>query len=374
MKLALFGGSFDPVHTEHVRLVKAAKDALGLDKIVVIPSFIAPHKAGGAVAGGEERLEMCRLAFRSLPFVEVSDCEIVAGGTSYSYLTCQNFAEQYPNAELFFLVGADMLENFFTWRKPEEIVRLARLVACGRGESVEQSLHARFLSRFGTDFIGLPFTGKEVSSTRIRTDLAFGKQAAIDDAVAAYIAERGLYAHPAIAPALALETEERREHSYRVACMACSRARSLGVSEEKARLAAALHDCGKSVPLSSPLLAGFAPPEGVPAPVLHQYTGAYLAERAFGISDAEILSAIRCHTSAKENMSPLDKLIYLADLLEEGRSYGGVEALRALFWEDIDACLTRSLKEQIEYLERAGKPVYPLTRRAYEWIKQKNRA
>ena len=370
MKIALFGGSFDPVHREHVNFVRAAIRELSLDLVVVMPSRLAPHKRLGAQADGEARLQMCRLAFEHEPRVRVSDFELSQEGVSYSCLTCRAFAKQYPDAERYFLVGADMLEDFFTWRQPDDILKHVTLVACGRGAEETEALRARFYSAFGKDFLSLGFSGEAVSSTDIRVSLAFGKKPEpLDERVFAFIRERGLYTHPAIAPALALEKPERREHSFRVAQMACARARSLRIPEDKALLAAALHDCAKYVPLSSPLLEGFSCPENVPPPVLHQYTGAYLAEQHFGIRDREVLDAIRYHTSGRAGMGELEKLVYLSDLLEAGRDFPGVETLRALFWNDLDECLFESLRHEVEYLNGTGKEVYPLTQEAYDFVK-----
>ena len=335
-----------------------------------MPSRLAPHKRLGAQADGEARLQMCRLAFEYEPRVRVSDFELSQEGVSYSYLTCRAFAKYYPDAERYFLVGADMLEDFFTWRQPDDILKHVTLVACGRGAEETEALRARFYSAFGKDFLSLGFSGEAVSSTDIRVSLAFGKKPEpLDERVFAFIRERGLYTHPAIAPALALEKPERREHSFRVAQMACARARSLRIPEDKALLAAALHDCAKYVPLSSPLLEGFSCPENVPPPVLHQYTGAYLAEQYFGIHDQEVLDAIRYHTSGRAGMGELEKLVYLSDLLEAGRDFPGVEALRALFWKDLGECLFESLRHEVEYLNSTGKEVYPLTQEAYDFIK-----
>lgn len=370
MKIALFGGSFDPVHREHVNYVRAAIRELSLDLVIVMPSRLAPHKRLGAQADGEARLQMCRIAFEHEPRVRVSDFELSQDGVSYSYLTCRAFAKRYPDAERYFLVGADMLEDFFTWKQPEDILNHVTLVACGRGAEETGALRARFHSVFGKDFLSLGFSGEAVSSTGIRVSLAFGKDPeALDERVLAFIRERGLYTHPAIAPALALEKPERREHSFRVAQMACARARSLRIPEEKALLAAALHDCAKYVPLSSPLLEGFPCPKNVPPPVLHQYTGAYLAEQHFGIRDREVLDAIRYHTSGRAGMGELEKLVYLSDLLEAGRDFPGVETLRALFWNDLDECLFESLRHEVEYLNGTGKEVYPLTQEAYDFVK-----
>ncbi len=372
MRIALFGGSFDPIHCEHLRLAEAAQKQLGLDKVVFLPSYRAPHKAFGAAASAEDRLALCRIACRGLPFAEVSDLEIAAQGTSYTYLTCRAFAEKYPSARLFFLVGADMLENFFFWKEPEEILRHVTLVACGRGKAGVHAAHGRFVARFHTDFEELAFTGRDVSSTDLRVALAFSDRAEaanyLDERSLDYIFGHTMYRFLREEGALELLTPERRAHSERVARMACRRARSLQIPEEKALLAAMLHDCAKNVPSDSPLLEGFSPPEDVPAPVLHQYAGAYLAEHRFGVTDEEILDAIRYHTSGREDMTALGKLIFLSDLLEEGRDFEGVGALRKVFWEDLDRCLCLALKQQLSYLEAQKKPVYPLTERAYEWI------
>ncbi len=367
MRAAVFGGAFDPVHTQHKLFAKAAIGALGLERVFLVPSNLAPHKSA-ACASGEDRMEMLRLAFADLPVCEPCDFELRAGGKSFSYLTCQAFRARFPEDELYFLMGADMLRTFEEWRNPDEIVRCVNVAACGRGGALTEADRAAFRTRFHAELTEIPFVGEEVSSTQIKVDLAFGKPPALDGAVLRYIHERGLYAQPAVLPALALEKEERREHSYRVACMAAARARSAGVSEEKALLAAALHDCAKSVPTDSPLLKG-AVPTDVPAPVVHQYGGAVLAANLFGVRDEEVLDAIRYHASGREDMTALGKLIYLADLLEEGRSFPHIWELRALFWRDLDACMLAALGHQLDYLRKKGQPVYPLTERAYQWLK-----
>jgi predicted HD superfamily hydrolase involved in NAD metabolism len=154
--------------------------------------------------------------------------------------------------------------------------------------------------------------------------------------------------------------------------MAASRAPSLGIDEKRAITAALFHDCAKNLPISSPLLDGFFIDEPVPAPVLHQFTGAYLAKTAFGITDEEILDAIRYHTSGRVGMTTLEKLIYLADGLEAGRKYDGIEELRRLFWqkEGLDKCLATSLERSLKRVEEKGEVPYRLTKEAYEYYKK----
>ena len=124
-----------------------------------------------------------------------------------------------------------MLEDFFTWKNPEDILSNATLVACGREGERPAEFRGKFFARFGKDFISVPFAGEAAASHKLRVDLAFRKPTPdLDRAVRRYIEENRLYEHPAIAPALAREKPQRREHSYRVALMAVARARSVGVA------------------------------------------------------------------------------------------------------------------------------------------------
>ena len=259
MKIGIFGGSFDPVHQEHVKLAKAAISALRLEKLYILPSFVAPHKLQGSNASGKARAELCRIAFRGVAEAVVDEFEIERGETSYSYITCAHFRERFPEAEIYFLMGADMLENFPKWKRPEDILKNVTIAACGRANGDLKKYAKTVQTLYGKAPVLVPFTGEDVSSTRIRVELAFGKEPAeLDSAVLAYIKKEGLYTHPAIAPALALEKEERREHSFRTALTAVKYAKREGIAEDRVILACALHDCGKYVPLSSPLLAGSA--------------------------------------------------------------------------------------------------------------------
>ena len=135
--------------------------------------------------------------------------------------------------------------------------------------------------------------------------------------------------------------------------------------------AALFHDCAKNLPPDSPYLRGFRPPKGVPEPVLHQYSGAYVAEKFFEVTDGEVLDAIRYHTSGRADMTSLEKLVFLSDMLESGRQFDGVEKLRRIFREEgLDPCMRQALKDTLSYLEKSGGEIYPLTREAYEFLKR----
>lgn len=374
MKIAIFGGAFNPVHREHVNIVKAAVAQAGFDKVFIVPTGISPHKSGRLAASAEQRTEMCRIAFAEIPQAEISSFETEREGVSYSYITCEHFRALYPNDRLFLLVGADMLAYFPKWKYPERILNCASLAACAREDEKQfDRISQDFETLFDRPLIKIGYVGDNVSSTRIRTLAALGEDvsAYTDKKVAEYIATNRVFLQEKLAEAKNFLTPSRWQHTLRVACLAARYAQRAGVDEAAAVTAAALHDVAKYLPPDSPFLEGFQPPAGVPEPVMHQYTGAYVAHRFFGVDDEDILNAVKYHTSGRENMSPLEKLIYLADMLEEGRNFRGVDGLRALFERDMDECLLAALGEQVDYLNETGKPVYPLTQRAYEYLKDK---
>ncbi len=375
MNIGIFGGSFDPPHLEHVRLAAAAVGSLNLDKLFVVPAHTPPHKKDKVLSSDENRLEMCRIAFNDCPRTEVSDCEIRQGGTSYTYLTCRRFRELYPAAKLFWLVGTDMLRDFPTWRNPEEILSLASLAVCARAEKpgwTEKELKD-FTARFQTDFAIIRYDGKDVSSTEVRVLAAAGEDviSLVGAKTAEYIRKNRLYEIPHAREALLLEKPSRRAHSIRVALFAAEYAAKFGISEKQAVTAALFHDCAKNLPPDSPYLRGFRPPKGVHEPVLHQYSGAYVAEKFFEVTDGEVLDAIRYHTSGRADMTSLEKLVFLSDMLESGRQFDGVEKLRKIFREEgLDPCMRQALKDTLSYLEKSGGEIYPLTREAYEFLKR----
>ncbi len=374
MKVAIFGGAFNPVHREHVNLARAAVRELELDKIIIMPTAVSPHKSGRLAADFFQRYEMCRLAFATIPQAEISNFELTRGGVSYTYLTCEHFAKIYKDAKRYFIIGADMLENFPHWKHPEKILETFSLAACAReNHSGFEESKARVESMFSTKVATIPFVGEKVSSTEVRTFAALDEDfdRYVNAAVGQYIRDNALYYLPELQGYKRLLTPERHAHTVRVAVMCAKNASRANLCEKQAITMAALHDCGKNLPQGSPLLKGFTPPDNSPSPVIHQYSGAYVAEKKFKVTDQTILSAIACHTTGKENMSAADALLYLCDMLEEGRKFDGVEALRKIFKRDLRECLFAALSHQIEYLKSTDKPIDGETQKAYNYIKDK---
>ncbi|MBP5242357.1 MAG: nicotinate (nicotinamide) nucleotide adenylyltransferase [Clostridia bacterium] len=377
MRIGIFGGSFDPVHQEHIHLAQAAIKGLALDELIIMPAGIPPHKQGKRLAPAADRLAMCKFAFQDIKEAEISDYEIQnaeQGEVSYTYLTCRYFSEKYPNAQLFWLVGTDMFYDFFHWKNPDIILSYATLAVCRRSETEDNTKEKQrlFFERFQKEFAEIPYNGAAVSSTEIRARVGLGMSCGnlVTPAVAGYIAEHELYKNPLIDEGLSLEKPSRAEHSKRVCLLAVKKAEQFHIDKNKAFLAGALHDVAKNLPLDDKRLQGFVPPKDVPMPVLHQFSGAYVLEHAFGVTDEDILNAVRYHTSGRAGMSDLEKLIFLADLLEEARDFPHVEELRAAFDRSLNECMRLSLEHQVKYLQEQGGEIYPLTLQAYEYYKE----
>ena len=371
-RIGIFGGTFNPVHVEHVAMVKNAIKELNLDKLIVMPTFISPHKSEISVSA-EHRLNMLKLAFDGISKVEISDYEVLKQGKSYTYLTITHFKKLYPNASLYFIVGGDMLTDFKTWKEPSIILENCTLAVINRVDQRAdiESEREYFLSRFGKDFILLDYLGGQVSSTKIRTYLEFGLalEGIIDDRVMEYINANNLYAPSKYVCAVKefLPTK-RLKHTANVVISALEKVKELNLDAEKVKLSATLHDIAKYVDAST--VKGFKVKKDMPKPVVHAFLGGFIAKNRLGIQDDEIIDAITYHTSGKANMTTLSKLIFVADMIEEDRDYDGVNELRYLFKNaDFETCFRTCLFEEMQHLKNKGGDIYFETINAYEYYK-----
>ncbi len=195
LKLGIFGGTFNPPHIGHLRLVEAVADELSLDRVLIIPAAIPPHKNAPDLADGEDRLVMCRLTFGEDRRFEVSDTELRRHGRSYTYDTLCEIREQYPEDEIFLIVGSDMLETFDRWYRYRDILSMCTLCAAARERDFSLNLEKVFSKEElkKVRFINIDVT--EVSSTQIRRLISEGGSAGdfLTCETAQYIEQRGLY-------------------------------------------------------------------------------------------------------------------------------------------------------------------------------------
>ena len=180
-RIGLFGGSFDPVHLGHLLVAQAAIEELGLERLYFIPAAQSPFKPESRPAPAAERLRLLRLALAGRPNCEVDDQEIRRGGISYTIDTLRDYARRFPQAELFYLIGADNVATLPKWREATELSRLGEFVAIPRPGQAPVSFPPPFRGRM---LQGFPCG---VSSSQIRARVKAGLP--IDPLVAPPVAE-----------------------------------------------------------------------------------------------------------------------------------------------------------------------------------------
>jgi nicotinate-nucleotide adenylyltransferase len=141
LRLGLFGGSFNPIHNGHVAIARQTREALGLDRVLFIPTNDPPHKAHQSLAPAKDRYEMVRLAIASDPLLSISDVEFRRPGKSYTIDTIRQLQQEYGAATaLYFLIGLDAFLDFSSWREPGALLNLCSFVVISRPGLSFQSL------------------------------------------------------------------------------------------------------------------------------------------------------------------------------------------------------------------------------------------
>ena len=389
-RIGIYGGTFNPPHTGHMLALREFAEKLQLDRVLLIPDRVPPHKEmPEGSPDGQTRLRLCQLAAEGLPFVEVSDLELHREGRSYTVDTVRELAALYPDDERIFLMGTDMFLSFDRWYKPEEIVRYVSLGMANRQtpsetekseilaqkEKLEQEMGATvYLTE--NDLI-------EISSSAVRLLLRYGAGAEVlPEPVYREILRLNLYR---AADDLRCLSEERLREEIRSlhkprrlphveGCCELSvhLAEKWGADPNAAARAALLHDCTKILSASEQLI--LCRRYGIllddfdrqNESLLHAKTGAAVAAQIFG-ETPEVCEAIRWHTTGKAGMTKLQKILYLADMIEKTRSYPGVEELRKLAESDLEEAVLQALQRTVAFVREGGKPLHPDSLRAMEY-------
>ena len=314
MKIGVYGGSFNPPHLGHQNAAVEAAEKCALDKLLLIPAGIPPHKVmeQGSPAN-EHRLAMTRLmggqaALQSGVEVEVLDLEMAREGKSYTVDTLRALRRQYPNDELLLFMGTDMFFSFESWRAPEEIAKLAKVVAFYRNADDSAAAFAaqaeRLRARFGGSFEALALDRViEVSSTALRAGMASGtSEAMLEPQVYGYILREHLYGTnldlkrltvQQLRPiALSYLKAKRCAHVLGTAATAVKLAEKYGADVHRAEVAGLLHDCTKK--LSMPEQLALCEKYGIALDelekkalkLLHAKTGAAIAREIADITIA----------------------------------------------------------------------------------------
>ncbi|MCL1903632.1 MAG: nicotinate (nicotinamide) nucleotide adenylyltransferase [Oscillospiraceae bacterium] len=330
MKIAVFGGAFNPPHLGHINIVKSVCAIIKPEKTLIIPTGNAPHKSTMTLY--DKRLKLAKAAF---PGCEISDIENKPV-LSYTIDTIRELKASYPeDTELFLIIGSDMLLNFAQWNNYEEILKQCTVVAAAR-DSFEYGEYAK---RFGITLIDIPIV--EMSSSGIRE----------------------------------MFKPKRYVHSVNVAIMCGELSERWGLSSElaeKAYIAGILHDIMKKSEVV-PNFAEYQPsPEELAEPKLwHAISGAKYVRDVMHIVDFDIVNAIRFHTVGRPEMSIVEKIVYIADKISEERDYKDVDELRALAFENLDLAVYESIKASIKKTLKKDKRIPPYTIDAYHYYRNK---
>lgn len=386
-RIGIFGGTFNPPHLGHIQAAQCALDVLRLDKLLLIPDRIAPHKQlPDNSATSQQRLEMLRIAVRH-PKMEVSDIEMQREGPSYTYKTINQLRVRYPEAKLYLLMGTDMFLSFPEWREFRQIQKQVTLAVMYRGDQEEKEKIQKqkaALEAQGAEVVLVENPVNAISSTQLRRLLAFHCAGDfLPEGVGDYIQTHELYDVAADWKCLPMDDLEkvviRLLNPNRVAHVLGCRDTAMALSERwganvaDAARAGMLHDVTKALdgPLQLTLCAAYGTIisdfSAKNPKTLHALTGSLVAERIFG-ENAAVVSAIRHHTTGKADMTLLEKIIYVADYMEPNRDFPGVERLRHLAFTNIDGALKLGLEMTVAMLTQQGRTVSRESIEALEWL------
>jgi nicotinate (nicotinamide) nucleotide adenylyltransferase len=377
MKTALFGGTFDPIHNEHISICLNAKKQFAIDRVFVLPAGRPPHKNSNKLtASPEDRFNMAQIAFKGEKDIAVSDYEIQKKQPSYTVETLKHFSRQFPSDELYLIIGADSLINFKKWYKYEEILTLCSIIVCGREGISEKDItrQMQVLKKESPNKILLcDYKGRKISSTALKVFLEFGFDCInyIDSEVLGYIRQNNLYTNYAfyVEKLKAMLSPKRYTHTVYTVISALELADKTGCDYNKTFLAAALHDCTKKLSDKELYDLGFVLKTDVPEPVSHSVSGSFIARTVFNIKDKDILNSIRYHTTGRKGMSLLERVIYVADCIEFTRDYEGVDMLRSAVEKDFETGFLKCMELTIQQLKanENKEGVSDMTEKAYEY-------
>ena len=324
-RIGIMGGSFNPIHQRHIQIAECALKEARLSQVLVLPTGNPPHKREG-LEPASQRFEMARLAVAGRPCFSASRIELDREGVIYTVDTLGILQKKFPGADFFYIIGEDTLLDLPNWKSPDKVFSLCSFLVCRRSSidiaanPVCLALKARGAS---VQFLSLP--PSSTSSTAIRQALAKGETSPhLAPQVLEYIRMMGLYGLPpsppeaeAIYPRLrAALTGKRLIHSLLVASTARHLAQRHRLDENAATLAGLLHDCAKCLSLFQMQVIAknhrmLLDKETLQSPdLLHGPVGAVIAEADYGVTNANVLAAIACHTTGKVGMLPLDMALF----------------------------------------------------------------
>ena len=379
MKIGIFGGSFSPIHNGHLQIAEDCLIEMGLDKIIFLPNAKPPHKNVEKFSF-ENRVEMLKLAIEDNEKFEISLVEEDFSKTHYSYNTMkENFCNDKD--KFYFIMGDDEFLNISSWYEYEKFLEITSVIVFLRKYNLDFILDKNkyLIEKYDINIVKNSVIS--ISSTDIRNRMNEKKSIKylIPKKVYKYIYEDLNYFDiNKIKKDLKEKLSKNRyEHSLRVADCCKRLAKIYKIDENRAYLSGLVHDCAKNLEefymlnkkLNSDII--FDTEEKDNENLKHAPIGAIVCKDLYGIFDEEIISAVRYHTTAKENMTLLEKILFISDKIEPGRKYDTVDELRRLADFDIDRAIVKFLNDSFEYLEKKSQKVHHLSVKARDYLVNK---
>jgi len=342
--IILFGGSFDPIHNGHLNMARIAKAKLQADKVIFIPNGVSVWKEKGT--SPSDKYEMVKLAIKKEKGFSISDFELNREA-NYTIHTIRYFKEVYPKDNLFFLIGADQVNQFHNWKEVDEISSSVKVVYFKR---TGFELESKNIEKYKMKAVeGMEV---DVSSTEVRT--LTRPDTSIE--VLEYIQNHDLYFVKEVEKHI---DGKRLEHSKSVALLAYKIALNNKIEKPyRAYIAGLLHDIGKNVDsdIKKYVEENYKQYLPLDEKLYHQFYSAKLAKEVFHIEDQDIIQAIEYHATGINDMNPIAKIVYASDKIDPKRGYNSSKMIKAMM-ADYKEGFIYVLKENKKHLLSKGRNI-----------------
>lgn len=338
MRIALLGGSFDPIHEGHLKIAKTALKKLNIDEVWFVVAKDSPLKEGQNVSF-QHRYQMVLNALKPYRHFKACDIENQREGKSYTIDTIVTLKKQYPMHTFSFLIGDDQAIHFHLWKDSERLLQECQFYVVSR---MKDCILPEGMKRLTMELI-------DVSSTDIRNGK---KMYYVCKKNQRYIAKHGLYLQSRIKAVMKLK---RYEHSLRVAQVCVELAKAHHLDEAKAYRMGIMHDVTKHMPLSfhQTIFRNCMPQHlNVSEGIMHGYSGAWYARKVLKEEDSQVMQAIYHHVLG-DGRSIYDKILFIADKIEPGRKYD-TSIPMALSLKSIDLGFQKVKEDNQKYLKKEG--------------------
>lgn len=391
--IAIMGGTFDPIHYGHLVAAEAVWSKFDVDRVIFIPSGNPPHKDESTVSHNEHRYLMTVLSTMDNPNFYISRMEMDRKGKTYTIDTIYDIRKLCGDSvTIYFITGADALHEILTWKDATTLLSICNFIAVTRPGYDKETLSSQIKEmseKYKSNLYFLEVPALAISSTDIRERVKkkLSIKYLLPESVNNYIEKYSLYKQ-AFTEGAEVEyiskierkvkdqlSEKRFKHTKCVVDQAVKLALHYGCDEKKAYLGSVLHDYAKEFKAEDVdkyfEKYNIQLDKNKDKDILHGFIAYEIAKDEFNITDQDVLNSIKYHSTARENMSLLEKIVFVSDKIEASRNYDGVEEIRRVSLIDIDKAVMLCIIKIIEFSKKEGFEVHELTKNTLKHFKFK---